>query len=87
MESRIIRIIISVILIGSMLITNPVSIFAADMVEDFEGWGFIDGTPALSGGVYTYNNWKFIAKIDGAAANDGAIEKWTGPAGLSISTG
>ncbi|WP_410495216.1 S-layer homology domain-containing protein [Cellulosilyticum sp. ST5] len=87
MESRIIRIIISVILIGSMLITNPVSIFAADMVEDFEGWGFIDGTPALSGGVYTYNNWRFIAKIDGAAANDGAIEKWTGPAGLSISTG
>ncbi|ADZ82392.1 S-layer homology domain-containing protein [Cellulosilyticum lentocellum] len=87
MESRIIRLIISVILIGSMLITNPTNIFAADIFEDFEGWGFIDADPALSGGAYTYNNWKFIAKLDGVAANDGAIETWTGPAALSITTG
>ena len=88
MESRIIRLIISVILIGSMLITNPVSLFAADIVEGFEGWGFVDGTPALSGGVYTYGSWKFIAKNDGVAANDGAIETWGGEfACLSITIG
>ena len=88
MESRIIRLIISIILIGSMLITNPVSVFAADIVEDFKGWGFVDGTPALSGGVYTYGSWKFIAKNDGVAANDGAIETWGGDfACLSITIG
>ena len=85
MECRIIRLIISVALIGSMLITNPVNIFASDTVEDFERWGFVDATPALSGGVYTYGSWRFIAKNDGVFANDGAIETWTGPAALSIS--
>ena len=63
------------------------TVFAVDTVEDFEGWGFVDGTPALSGGVYTYNTWRFVAKNDGVNANDGAIETWTGPAALSISTG
>ena len=87
MEFKMIKVIIAIMLIGSMLITNPVSLFAADTVEDFEGWGFIDETPALSGGVYIHNDWKFIGKNDGIAANDGAIETWTGPAGLSISTG
>ena len=87
MEFRIKKLIISTILIGIMLITISSSISAADTVEDFESWGFVDGTPALSGGVYIYNNWKFIAKVDGVNANDGAIETWTGPAALSISTG
>lgn len=87
MESRIIRLIISVILIGSMLITAPVSVFAADITEEFEGWGFVDDTPALSGGIYVHNDWKFIAKLDGAAANDGAVELWASPtAAFSIST-
>ena len=87
MEFRIKKFIISTIFIGIMLMTISSSIYAIDTNEGFEGWGFVDETPALSGGVYTYGNWKFIAKNDGVDAADGAIQTWTGPAALSISTG
>ncbi|MDD4239024.1 MAG: leucine-rich repeat protein, partial [Desulfotomaculaceae bacterium] len=81
------KICFSMLLVFLIIFLGGNSVFAADTTEDFEGWGFVDGTPALSGGEYTYDQWRFVAKIDGAAANDGAIETWTGPAALSISTG
>jgi hypothetical protein len=36
--------------------------FAADYTESFDGWGFVDATPALSEGVYEHGTWRFVAK-------------------------
>lgn len=81
------KIFLSMLLVLLIILSGGDRVFAAYTIEDFEGWGFVDGTPALSAGMYIHDPWKFVAKIDGVAANDGAIETWTGPAALSISTG
>ncbi|MCX8131151.1 MAG: hypothetical protein N3I35_13760, partial [Clostridia bacterium] len=72
-----------------LAITVVVSIFsfsyAGDVTEDFETWGFSNGTSASP--EYVHNGWKFQSFYLGASATPSAIKLVTSPAALSLSDG